>query len=125
MRRYGASFTDGGATKALTARGALTATMDAQGDGAACAPTGRTGLHLLFLEPSPCAFDLALGACSGLGHPLLGPCRAQAIAVGAGLDDVCPEGQPVDNCCSQPGIAEGPSPFTWNWHMFVELDRAF
>src|SRR5438270_267402 len=47
---------------------------------------------------------------SGLGRPLLGPGAAQPVAVGAGLDDVGPEGEVVDHGGGEAGIGEGLAP---------------
>jgi hypothetical protein len=43
---------------------------------------------------------------------------AQPVGVGAGLDDVGVEGEPVDDGRAQPGVGEGTGPFNWNWLKF-------
>jgi hypothetical protein len=34
----------------------------------------------------------------------------ESVAVGAGLDDVAVEGEPVDDGCAEPGVGEGVGP---------------
>src|SRR5258707_6465118 len=48
---------------------------------------------------------------SGLAGLVAGPGGAQPVGVGAGLDDVRVEGEPVDDRGAQPGSGEGGGPF--------------
>ena len=38
-------------------------------------------------------------------------CRGEAVAGGAGFDDVCAVGDAVDDGGCEPGVGEGPAPF--------------
>lgn len=50
-----------------------------------------------------------LGAGAGLG---------QAVGVGAGLDDVAAEGEPINNGRAEPGVGERLRPTIWGWYLF-------
>src|SRR6516225_2394928 len=53
-----------------------------------------------------------MAGSSGSGvRGLAGPGRAQPVGVGAGLDDVGVEGEPVDDGGAEPGVGEGGGPF--------------
>ena len=56
---------------------------------------------------------------SGGGCLPVGPGGAQAVGVGAGVDDVGVEGEAVNDGRGEPGVGEGLAPFNWDWHMFV------
>jgi hypothetical protein len=43
---------------------------------------------------------------------------AQPVGVGAGVDDVGVEGEPVDDGGAEAGVGEGAGPFNWNWLRF-------
>jgi hypothetical protein len=53
--------------------------------------------------------------CAGAG-------LGEAVGVGAGLDDVAAEGEPVHDRRAQPGVGEGLGPPIWGWDMFVVED---
>jgi hypothetical protein len=47
----------------------------------------------------------------------------EAVRLGPGVDDVRVEGQSVDNCSDETGVADDRAPFNWNSHRFLRPER--